>query len=344
MWARLADAAARAGLDFAYLAIGLATSVLAFCVWVTALSVTISLLIFVVGLPLFLLSAIAFRWTAELDRRNAALVLGEPLRARYRDHGGEGFFERLGSTAGDLQTWKDLLWLILHSGLGFALGVAAVTAVALVAGMATMPAWYWAIDGGPDVFAAWQVDSLGRALLCTLAALPLAAITVGLLRGMALAESWLARALLQGDGGAAPAAGAEGRLRLPTPEVPLAAHAAVSATLAAIVLGVWAATGGGYFWPAWVWLGLAIPLGLHGGLREALRAAPEQRALAVQAVLSALVVAIAVAVWALAGAGSFWPIWVLLGVAVGFAYLTLARRRHAAPAALAATLGEAKVR
>ena len=325
MRARLADTAARAGLDFAYLAIGLATSVLAFCVWVTALSVTISLLIFVVGLPLFLLSAIAFRWTAELDRRNAALVLGEPLRASYRDHSGEGFFERLGSTAADLQTWKDLLWLILHSGLGFALGTVAVTAVALVVGMATMPAWYWAIDGGPDVFAAWQVDTLGKALLCTLASLPLAAIVVGLLRGMAFAESWLARALLQGDGRAAPArGGADSRLRLPTPEIPLAAHAAVSAILAAIVLGVWAATGGGYFWPAWVWLGLAIPLGLHGGLREALRAAPEQRALAVQAVLSALVVAIAVAVWALAGAGGFLPIWVLLGAAVGFALHGLA--------------------
>ncbi|HVY97161.1 MAG TPA: histidine kinase, partial [Solirubrobacterales bacterium] len=112
--------------------------------------------------------------------------------------------------------------------------------------------------------------------------------------------------------------------RLPKPEVPLAAHAAVSATLAAIVLAIWAATGGGYFWPAWVWLGLAIPLGLHGGLREALRAAPEQRPLAVQAVLSALLVAVAVAVWALAGAGTFWPIWVLLGVAVGFALHGLA--------------------
>jgi signal transduction histidine kinase len=326
MRARLADSAARAGLDFAYLAIGLATGVLAFCVWVTALSVTISLLIFVVGLPLFLLSAVAFRWTAELDRRNAALVLGEPLRGTYRDHGGEGFFERLASTAGDLQTWKDLLWLILHSGLGFVLGCIAATAVGAVVGLLTMPAWYWAIDGGPDVFAAWRVDTLGRALLCTAAALPLAAVAVALLRGMAIAESWLARALLEGSDVAARAPGSAGeeRLRLPTPEVPLAAHAAVSATLAAIVLAVWAATGAGYFWPAWVWLGLAIPLGLHGGLREALRAAPEQRALAVQAVLSGLAVAVAVAVWALAGAGTFWPLWVLLGAALGFALHGLA--------------------
>ena len=75
----LADRGARAGLDLAYLAVGLATSVIALVVWVTALSVTLSLLVFIVGLPLFLLSTIAFRWTAELDRRNAALALGRPL-------------------------------------------------------------------------------------------------------------------------------------------------------------------------------------------------------------------------------------------------------------------------
>ncbi len=197
MSTRLGDHAARAGLDLAYLAIGLATSIIAFCVWVTAVSVTLSLLIFVVGLPLFLLSAIAFRWTAELDRRNAALVVGQPLRGSYRDHRGEGFFERLSSTASDLQTWKDLLWLVLHSGLGFALGCAAAIIAGAWAALLTMPAWYWAIDGGVDI-GIWHVDTIGKALLCTVAALPLAALAAALLRLMAFAESWLARALLEG--------------------------------------------------------------------------------------------------------------------------------------------------
>jgi signal transduction histidine kinase len=334
MRARLADAGARAGLDLAYLTVGLVTSVLAFVVWVTLVSVTVSLLIFVIGLPLFLLCAVAFRWTAELDRRNAALALGRPLRGRYRDHDGEGFFQRLASTATDVQTWKDLAWLVLHSGLGFALGLAALIAVGAVLGLLTMPLWFWAVSGGPDV-GTWHVDTLGKALLCTAVALPLAALVAILLRGMALAQSWLARLLLEGDADADGRAAADGAgtvagdppgagSALSAPEVPLAVHAAVSATLAGVVTAIWAAAGGGYFWPAWVWLGLAIPLGLHAGLGEALRLERERRALAIQAVVSAVLVGTVVAIWALAGFGAFWPIWPILAVVVGFALHGLA--------------------
>jgi len=343
MRARLADAAARAGLDLAYLTVGLVTAILGFCVWVTMVTVTLSLLVFIVGLPLFLLSALAFRWTAELDRRNAALILGRPLRGSYREHGGEGFFQRLASTARDPQTWKDLAWLVLHSGVGFALGLVALIVVGALFGLFLMPAWFWAVSGGPNV-GVWHADTLGKALLCTVAALPLAALGVLLLRAMALGESWLAQLLLEGDtkvisaaaGGPADRtavavedAAGDGDANAPPPalsrpQVPLAAHAAVSATLAAVVTGVWAAAGGGYFWPAWVWLGLAIPLGLHAGLGEALRLQRERRALAIQAVVSVVLVGTVIVIWALAGFGTFWPIWTILAVVVGFALHGLA--------------------
>ena len=129
---RLAGHLRRAGLDLAYLSIGGLTAVLAFCVWVTAVSVVASLVIFIIGLPLYLLSVIAFRWTAELDRRNAALLTGRPLRAVYRDHRGEGFFGRLSSTTRDAQTWKDLAWLVVHSVIGFTFAVIAVPLLASV--------------------------------------------------------------------------------------------------------------------------------------------------------------------------------------------------------------------
>jgi signal transduction histidine kinase len=332
MRARLVDAGARAGLDLGYLGVGLVTAVLGFCVWVTMVTVTLSLLVFIVGLPLFLVSALAFRWTAELDRRNAALVLGRPLRGSYRDHGGEGFFQRLASTARDPQTWKDLAWLVLHSGIGFALGLAALIMVGCLAALLTMPLWSWAVAGGPDI-GNWHVDTLGKALLCTAAALPLSVFGALLLRAMALGESWLARLLLDGGDEDAVAAAAEwGGATAATapppalsrPQAPLAAHAAVSVTLAAVVTGVWAAAGGGYFWPAWVWLGLAIPLGLHAGLGEALRLERERRALAIQVVVSAVLVGTVVVIWALAGFGTFWPVWTILAVVVGFALHGLA--------------------
>jgi hypothetical protein len=263
---RLADIGARAGLDLAYLVIGLVTSALAFTVVVVGLSVTLSLVLFIVGVPLIALCALAFRWTAELDRRNAALVLGAPLRGRYRDHEGEPFVTRLFSPLRDPQTWRDLLWLVLHSFIGFAFGVAALTAVGLVAGAVTMPAWYWAIPDGPDV-GVWSIDTLPKALAVSGVAIVLAAVTVGLLRLMARGESWVAGALLgsvREAPGRAAGAGPGWRLRTATdPHAALLMQGALSVLVGGACTVIWALTGGGYFWPAWVLGAWGAGLALH---------------------------------------------------------------------------------
>ena len=332
---RFADLARRAGLDLAYLSIGGLTAIVAFCVWVTAACVVLSLIIFIIGLPLYLLSVIAFRWTAELDRRNAALLLGRPLRAVYKDHTGESFFARLGSTSQDPQTWKDLAWLVVHSVLGFAFAVIAVSLVASVIAFLTMPLWYWSISGGVD-WGLWNIDSLPLALVSTALAFPLAALTYYLDRWMAQGELWLAVRLL--DGEEAPAADAPSsaaptlplssdrvRRMLPEGELSLAVHAAISGLIGLLVTVVWAATGGGYYWPAWVWLALIIALSLHFGLREAVRIAPERRGMAVLAAASLVLMGVSIAVWALTGFGTFWPIWTILGLVVIFVIVLLAQ-------------------
>jgi Putative sensor len=185
---------ARSLLDTLYLTIALATSVVAFAVWIAGVTASLSLAVFIVGLPIFVLSAIAFRWTAELDRRNAALVLGRPLRGRYRPHGA-GLIARLVATLRDPQTWKDLAWLVLHSVLGFAFGVAAVSLVASVAGLAVLPVWYWSLPDGVEL-GLWDVDTLWEAFASAPLAIPLALLTALLLRAMAAAHARLARALL----------------------------------------------------------------------------------------------------------------------------------------------------
>jgi signal transduction histidine kinase len=318
---RLAGLASRAGLDLAYLSIGGLTAVIAFCVWVTAASVVLSLIVFIIGLPLYLLSVIAFRWTAELDRRNAALLLGRPLRATYKDHRGESFVARLSSTSRDKQTWKDLAWLVVHSVLGFTFAVIAVSLVASVIAFLTMPLWFWSIPEGVD-WGLWNIDNLPLALLATVLAFPLAALTVFINRWMARGELWLAERLLDGEEApaAAPAAGSptlprsseQLRRMIPEGELSLAVHAAITGLIGLLVTAIWAAAGGGYYWPAWVWLGLLIPLSLHFGLREAFRIAPGHRAIAIQVVVSLVVVGITVATWALTGFGTFWAIWTIL--------------------------------
>jgi hypothetical protein len=191
----LAPRLVRTGLDAAYLGVGLVTSVLAFGVWVACVTASLSLAVFIVGLPVMLLSAYAFRATAELDRHNAALVLGRPLRGRYRNHYSEGFFGRLRATLTDPQTWKDLLWLVAHSVIGFGFGVVAVSLVASVLGLAVLPLWYWAIPDGVQI-GLWTVDTLWEALVTAPLALPLGLLTAALLRGMARVHAALARSLL----------------------------------------------------------------------------------------------------------------------------------------------------
>ncbi|MDX6541850.1 MAG: hypothetical protein QOI71_3460, partial [Gaiellales bacterium] len=183
-------ALSQAARDTVYLAAGVLTSSLAFAVWITGLTLSLSLVVFIVGLPVVIASAIAFRWTAELDRRNAAWLLHRPVRAVYRAQG-KGFRGVLRSTLSDPQTSRDFVWLVLHSVLGFTFGCIGLGLVLLVAGVATLPAWYWSLPHGADI-GIWHADELWEACALALLAVPLAFVTVGALRVCALAESGLA--------------------------------------------------------------------------------------------------------------------------------------------------------
>ncbi len=100
----------------------------------------------------------------------------------------------------------------------------------------------------------------------------------------------------------------------------LSLQIALSAIAGFVTTLLWALVGGGYFWPAWVWLGLAVGVALHLVIRRARSAAPgPYRALRIQAEASALVVGLDVAVWALSGGGTFWPVWPTSALATALA-------------------------
>lgn len=181
--------------DLLYLTLALVTSVLAGAVWIAGLSLALTLGILVVGLPVVLAVAYAFRWTGELDRMNARLLLRRRVEGEYADLGGRGFFSRLGGTLADPQTWRDLAWLIFHSIFGFAFGVAAVTLAATTLGLLLLPAWAWSIPGGVQVGVA-TVDEVWEAFLWAPLALPLGVLSAILIRAMASAHVRVARILL----------------------------------------------------------------------------------------------------------------------------------------------------
>jgi Putative sensor len=187
---------ARSARETAYLTAGLLTSIVAFTVWVTAVTLSLSLAVFIVGLPVMLASAVVFRWTAELDRRNASFLLGRRVRGRYQDHRADTLLGRLRATFADRQTWRDFGWLSVHSIVGFAFGTIALTLVVGVLGLATLPIWYWSIpDGGVD-FGLWHAGNLPLAIASAFLAIPVAGITVLALRWMAWTEALIAASLL----------------------------------------------------------------------------------------------------------------------------------------------------
>jgi hypothetical protein len=109
------------GGDALYLLTGLATSILAFTVWVVGVSLSLSLGLLIIGFPIVIASFWCFRLLADLERKRAALVFGMPIVSAYRPtHGKLG--SRLKIAAHDAQRWKDVAYLALHGILGFIAG------------------------------------------------------------------------------------------------------------------------------------------------------------------------------------------------------------------------------
>ena len=94
---------------------------------------------------------------------------------------------------------------------------------------------------------------------------------------------------------------------------------------------IWAITGAGYFWPAWVWLSLALILALVVAWRWSRLAPPgPRRSLETQGAFSIVLVVYTVFNWAISERGYFWPVWVLIGAAIAFAaHLMYLRSRGA---------------
>ena len=300
---------------------------------------TLSLIVFIIGLPIFLLSVIAFRWTAELDRRNAALLLGRAA-ARHlpATTSGESFLARLGSTSArraDLEGPR-----LARRPLGARLRLRRGRGVRWSprwSAFLTMPLWFWSISGGVD-WGGWNIDNLPLALLATVARLPArGAHRPSSTAWMAMGELWLARMAPRRRGGARRRRLGGGRTEHPAARPTRCAGSSRPANsrwpstrrlrparpLRHRDLG-WrpaAATTG----PPGSGSRLLIPLSLHFGLREAVRLAPERRGLAIQAAVSLVIIGVTIAVWALTGFGTFWPIWTILGLIVLFVLVLLVR-------------------
>jgi signal transduction histidine kinase len=99
---------------------------------------------------------------------------------------------------------------------------------------------------------------------------------------------------------------------------------------AVLLTAIWALSGRGYFWPAWAWLGLAVPvlLDFTAGWAWRHERGAVRRVACVWALVSVAAVILLLTwllTWLLAGVQEFWPAWALLGLATaGCAYSLMA--------------------
>jgi len=185
------------GLDSVYLLLAMPMGILTFTVVVTGWSLALGLLITLIGIPVAMLTIYVSRWMAWVERRRAALVVGEPIRGVYKAPTTGRIIDRLKALFSDPSTWKDLAWHLLLLPVGIVDFVVVVTAWSVSFGLLTLPAWWWALpDNDPTDLGIFQVDSWGHAFLAAaigLVALPIAA---ALVRGTAAASGSLSQLVL----------------------------------------------------------------------------------------------------------------------------------------------------
>jgi signal transduction histidine kinase len=190
--------AATAGRDFVYLLATFCLSIIEFVVWVTGLSLTLGLLVLIIGVFVWVATAYTFRGMATIDRRLAGWVRGKPIAGLYRPPSDRS---RVRTVTTDPQTWKDFGWIVLNSIFGFAFALIGVVATAVVISYILMPLWWWAISDphtqyGTLNLGIYTVTSTGKAFLTTAIGLALAPVAFLLNRGIASGHAAAAAVIL----------------------------------------------------------------------------------------------------------------------------------------------------
>jgi hypothetical protein len=172
--------------DFAYLVLSLPIGIAAFTVAVTGISLAAGLLITLIGIPVLLLTLLACRGLAAVERTRASLVLGEPVPGAERTWRRDDWLSTTKAIVSDPGAWRDLFWAVLLMPIGIATFTIAVTAWSAALGLLTSPLWYWALPADdPDVVALFESRGLGYYVLRVLIGLVLVPVAIATCRGLA---------------------------------------------------------------------------------------------------------------------------------------------------------------
>jgi signal transduction histidine kinase len=204
--------------ETAYLLLGGAMAVVGFVLLIAGLSAGISLLITLIGIPILVLTAVAARGLAWVERWRARIVLGRRIEARYLpppekpDPGVEGrhwsrdnlgfdlrhVWRRVHVFLHDAQVWKDIAWLLTLSVVGFLFALAALVLWLTTVWAVTYPLWWWSAPDSwlPEVGDENALNSWAEVLVVLVGGLVLIVATPWVVAALSKVEVSLAQTFL----------------------------------------------------------------------------------------------------------------------------------------------------
>ena len=322
VWSRLAAPASYRRL--AYLLSALVLGHAWFIVLVVGWSLCLSVLITPLVIPFLIGLAAAVRGCAQIEASLARGLLDTRVRGPRFPPRGIGFWRYMGAMLGG-PFWRSQAYLLVRWFVGVPVAAILIALLAASLGMIFAPAWVPFVDGGVHV-AGFHAHTLARSLVFVPVGLVLLPASILIASALGRPSAALASRLLESgestDALTAPARpNASGPAARASRRRGLGTHAAADSALLAALLVIWAATSRGYFWPVWVCLPLAMALAIHAWFVLLAERPPfVERVFGSRTLAGYVGVCVAaelylIGVWAVSGAGYFWPVWPLLGMA-----------------------------
>ena len=193
----------QAYLNLFYILVAFPLGVFYFVFLVSGLSTGISLLIVWVGIPILVLVAIGWWFLANFERLMAIYWLKEDVAEMANpSQDSVGTWARFVAHITNPVTWKSLLYLFIKFPLGMATFVILVVLLSLTVAFLGMPLIYEFLPEfqigmffGPEL-PAWEIDTMGDALIGVLIGLILWPVTLQVANGLAWVHAKFARIML----------------------------------------------------------------------------------------------------------------------------------------------------
>jgi signal transduction histidine kinase len=189
---------AQALRDTVYILSGFVLATVWWSLLVTLLATGLGLLVTLVGLPILAASLYIWIWIADSERLRARILLGIEVARPYRTLAAHGWLRRTWERAKDPAVWRDLVYLLfVFFPLALATFVIAVVAWAGALALVTMPVYY-----GSDIGLQFgdssrvSVDTLPKAIACSVVGLVLLAFLPWVLGLLTAAHAFTVRTLL----------------------------------------------------------------------------------------------------------------------------------------------------